>query len=301
MTSQGSILPQYIGIVQDTSLDFYNKSTNLLNTLGNYLTEINENIKFSKALVTTNVLSSYSILFNELEATNFTLPNYTVNNGNVTLNGVKILDNSFKQYFIEKYLSLSDEYKTVVNKGIQNGSYFAPFSDDIGYTTNPVFVLDNSTTPYFDVFNASNLIPLYIPTTLYNKTSLNEKVILKTFSYYADPLLKQNLKGLQSGTLNNNTAQLSHGTNLINDVLYYQRATNNYHDFLVVLQTTLDKIANFIIFFEGLNPKDQDPARSAFQFNYTITNLEQAQLAVDVLKNNLQQVILSTQAVLGSA
>ena len=40
MSSPNSLLPDYVGIVQATSLNFYNTSTNLLSTLGSYLAEI---------------------------------------------------------------------------------------------------------------------------------------------------------------------------------------------------------------------------------------------------------------------
>ena len=297
--STTSLLPDYVGIVQDTSLNFYNTSTNLLNTLGSYLAEINENIKFNKSLVTTNVLSAYTVLYNELNSTNFTVANYEVLNSKVLETGVKPLDNQFILYFIEKYLSLSDSYKTVINQGITNNSYFAPFSDDIGCTIETQTILDDSTIPYFDIYTQEYLYPINIPTTLLNKVSPNEKLILKTFSFYTEPLLKNNLYGLQIGNLNDKTAQTSHGTNLINDVLYYKRAVNNHHDFMVTMQVTLNVIADFILFFEGLNPKDQDPARKAVFYKYTITNMENLQVQVDALKNVLGQTILSSSTVLG--
>ena len=123
--SSTSLLPDYVGIVQNTSLNFYNNSTDLLNTLSNYLAEINENIKFNKSLVTTNVLSAYTVLFNELNTTSFTVPNYQLVNGKVQLDGVKTMDNQFALFFVEKYLSLLDSYKTTINKGITNNSFFA--------------------------------------------------------------------------------------------------------------------------------------------------------------------------------
>ena len=294
-----SLLPDYVGIVQDTSLDFYNNSTNLLNTMGNYLAEINENIKFNKSLVTTNVLSAYTLLYNELNSTNFTVANYNIVNGQVTQSGVKPLDNQFVLYFVEKYLSLTESYKTTINKGITNNSYFAPFSDDIGCTIETSTILDDNTVPYFDIFTTNKFYPINIPTTLLNKVSLNEKLILKTFSFYTDPLLRQNLLGLQNGTLNDNTAQTSHGQNLINDVLYYKRAVNNHTAFMTEMHVVLNVIADFILFFESLNPRDQDPARKAVFYKYTITNMENLHVQVDALKNVLSQTILSSSAVLG--
>ena len=294
-----SLLPDYVGIVQDTSLDFYNNSTNLLNTMGNYLAEINENIKFNKSLVTTNVLSAYTLLYNELNSTNFTVANYNIVNGQVTQSGVKPLDNQFVLYFVEKYLSLTESYKTTINKGITNNSYFAPFSDDIGCTIETSTILDDNTVPYFDIFTTNKFYPINIPTTLLNKVSPNEKLILKTFSFYTDPLLRQNLLGLQNGTLNDNTAQTSHGQNLINDVLYYKRAVNNHTAFMTEMHVVLNVIADFILFFESLNPRDQDPARKSVFYKYTITNMENLQVQVDALKNVLSQTILSSSVVLG--
>jgi len=299
MSSPNSLLPDYVGIVQATSLNFYNTSTNLLSTLGSYLAEINENIKFNRSLVTTNVLSSYTVLYNELNKTDFTVPDYQLVDGKIIPSGTKQLDNQFINYFIEKYLSLSESYRTTISKNITNNSFFAPFSDDIGFTIETSTILDDNTVPYFDIYTQNYFYPINIPTTLLNKVSLNEKTILKMFSFYGDPLLRNNLVGLQTGNLNANTAQTSHGTNLINDVLYYKRAVANHHDFMVAMQVTLNVISDFILFFEGLNPRDQDPERTAVYYKYNITNLEGVQVQVDSLKNVLDQVILSSSAVLG--
>jgi len=274
MSSPNSLLPDYVGIVQATSLNFYNTSTNLLNTLGSYLAEINENIKFNRSLVTTNVLSSYTVLYNELNKTDFTVSDYQLVDGKIIPSGTKQLDNQFINYFIEKYLSLSESYRTTISKNITNNSFFAPFSDDIGFTIETSTILDDNTVPYFDIYTQNYFYPINIPTTLLNKVSLNEKTILKMFSFYGDPLLRNNLVGLQTGNLNANTAQTSHGTNLINDVLYYKRAVANHHDFMVAMQVTLNVISDFILFFEGLNPRDQDPERTAVFYKYNITNME---------------------------
>ena len=47
MNEKVTLLPQYLSIVQDTSLSFYNKSTNILDAVGSFLSEVNENIKFN--------------------------------------------------------------------------------------------------------------------------------------------------------------------------------------------------------------------------------------------------------------
>jgi len=296
--SKVTLLPDYIGVVQNTSLDFYLKSTNLLNAIGNYLGELNENIKFSKSFVTTNVLSSYAALFNELNATDFTVENFKIENNQIVPDGTKMMDNTFKLFFIEKYQSLSQEYKLKVSSLIQNNNYFDNFSEDIGYITDVSSIMDNNVNPYFDIFNSYYAYQTSIPATLNNKISKNELVLLKTFGFYADTLLKKNLTGLQYGNLNTNTARTSHGTNLITDILYYQRAVANQQSFITELQVILDNISNFIFFFKQLNPRDLDPERKAILLKYTITNLEGLELKVDVLKNNLNKINLSSKQVL---
>ena len=300
MSSKTTLLPDYTSIVQNTSLDFYNKSTNLLNVLGSYLAEINEQIKFNKSLVTTDFVGAYASLYNTLASTNFTVNNFTVKDRTITANGTKPLDNTFILFFIEKYLSLSQQYKDRVT-ALSNSSYFEPFSDDIGTITDTDSILDNNVVPYFDIYNQQHLYPTYLPASLHNKVSNNELKTMKTFSLYADALLKVNLIGLQNGDLNLYSASTSHGTNLITDALYYKRAISNQHDFLVSIQVILGDINNFILFFKDLNPKDQDSNRYALLNKYTITNLEGLQLQVDNLKNNINKVILSTQDVLSTS
>lgn len=294
-----TLLPEYISVVQTTSLDFYNKSTNLLNAIGDYLAEINVNIKFSKGLVTTNVLSAYGVLFNELNTTDFTVENFKLQNDSVITDGVKTLDNIFKLFFIEKYLSLSDLYKEKVNIIASKTNYLAPFSDDIGYiTTDITCIIDNNVSPYFDTFNSKLPFQSSIPATLTKRISKEELILCKTFSYYTDALLKINLQGLQSGILNEFTAKLPHGSNLITDILYFRRAVINQQSFLTELQIVLGDISSFIQFFKDLNPRDQNPQYKAIFQKYTITNLEELEIKVDLLKNNLNKINLSSKEVL---
>lgn len=299
--SQTTLLPEYLGIIQNTTLDFYNKSTNLLDAYSDFLAELNENIKFTKGQVTVDMLVTYAALFNELNATNFTVENFILSNGNVIPSGEKTMNNSFKLYFIEKYLSLSKQYRDRIDALIQNNSYFTNFSDDIGYITDLNAIVDNNVSPYFDVYNQQLIYQTNLPATVDKKITTNNMVVLKTFSYYANALLKVNLQGLQEGSLNDYTATTSHGTNLINDIMYFKRAVANQQAFLTTIQDVLGDISSFILFFKDLNPQDQDPERQAVFAKYTITNLEGLQLKVDYLKNNLNKVALSSKTVLGVA
>lgn len=296
--SQTTLLPNYISLVQNTSLNFYLKSTNILDVLGGYLAEVEENIKFNKALVTTDMLSAYGELYNQLNATDFTIENFTVTNDEIEPNGEKALNNSFKLFFIEQYQSLSKQYKERVNSIIKNNNYFTNFSDDIAYITDIPTIMDNNVSPYFDVYNAQNMLAINIPNTINNKITRSEKIMLKTFSYYTDAMLKVNLQGLQTPGVNNQTARTAHGTNLITDILYFNRAVANHQAFLTEIQTLLGDISSFIFFFKDLNLRDKDPERKAVLYAYTITNLENLEAKVDSLKNYISKISLSTKEVL---
>lgn len=300
MSEKITLLPEYLSIVQDTSLDFYNKSTNILNAIKSFLAETNENIKFTKSLVTVNQLSAYGILFDELNKTNFTIENFTLDSqNNIVPDGTKMLSNDFKLFFIEKYQSLSAQYKLRVDNLIKNNVYFVKFSDDIGYITDTNSILDNNTVPFFDVYNQQTSVPTYLAASIDNKASYNEILNAKLLSYYTDILFKVNLQGLQTGNLSQETAKTAHGTNLINDILYYNRAVTNNQSILNELQVVLGEISSFIMFFKNLNPQDNDPERKAIFYKYSITNMEGLKVEVDVLKNNLAQLQLSSKQVLG--
>lgn len=294
MSSKITLLPEYISVVQNTSINFYNGSTNILTAIGSYLAELNQNIEFEKGLVTTNMLSAFGLLFNTLNASDFNVDDYDIN-GNKT--GTKTLDETFKLFFIEKYQSFSADYKAKIDTLISNNAYFIDFSDDIGYVSDTNTVFDCNVNPYYDTFDSAYFLPLNLPVTLVNKVSKNELRVLKQFSYYGDGLLKQNLKGLQNN-VNKGTAMLPHGTNLVTDILYYDRAHLNQLSILSTLKAILGEISDFILFFKQINPKDQDTDREAIFFKYTITNLEGLQQSVDILKNQLDKVKLSTISVL---
>ena len=53
------------------------------------------------------------------------------------------------------------------------------------------------------------------------------------------------------------------------------------------------------MFFKGFNPQDSNPERKAVCYKYTITNMEDLEISVDILKNNLKTIQLSSKFVLG--
>ena len=74
-----------------------------------------------------------------------------------------MMNNSFKMFFVEKYLSLSNDYKQRIDNVITNNQYFKPFSDDIGYITDTYSILDNNVIPYFDTFGLQHIRPSFLP------------------------------------------------------------------------------------------------------------------------------------------
>lgn len=305
MSYSTRLLPEYIDLVQNTSIDFYSNSTNILDAIGDYVAELNQSIEFEKSKVTTNQITSLGNLYNALNASNFVVPDFDTS-GIET--GVKQLDDTFKLLYIEKYQSLSKEYKKIVGDLITSNVYFKNFSDDVGFIADSVTVIDSNTSPYFDINNNLYFNPTNFAATVVSKVSKNEFLISSSFSKYNDALLKRNLQGLQPYTkirgvslpvVNKYTAKTAHGTNLVTDILYYDRIFVNQLSILVSLKTILGNLSNFILFFKLLNPKDQDSNRAATFFKYTITNMEGVEKSIDSLKNELVKVEVSTKRVLG--
>lgn len=294
MSYKTTLLPDYIDVVQNTSLQYYNNSTTLLSAFSNYLAELKLSIDFERCKVSTNAIASYGKLYNTLNFTNFKVPQY---NKDGTENGTKEMDDTFKLFFIEKYESLSDRYKEIVKSFITDNIMFNKFSDDVGIIGDTACILDNNTSPYYDIYQEKYFLMNSIPATLINKVSKNEIAILKTFSYNTDTLLRYCLSGIQEG-VDKNTAKTAHGKNLVTDILYYDRMIVAQLDILDKLQLILGNLYDFISFFKQLNPKDLDPERKAFFYKYTITNMEGLTKNVDVLKNDIDVVKNSIKQVL---
>ena len=304
MSYKTTLLPEYVDVVQATSINFYNTSTNILDAIGDYVGELNQSIEFEKSKVTTNYITSIGELFNALNSQNFLIENFASDG---TPTGVKQMDNIFKNFYIEKYLSLSKEYRAKVDKLIAGNVFFKNFSDDIGMIADRVSVMDSNVNPYYDVYDTTYFYPTNLPASVLNKISQDELNVSMMFSYYNDPLLKRNLQGLQSSKkvlgvnvplVNKLTAKTSHGTNLVTDVLYYDRVFVFQLSILNTLKTILGDLSSFILFIKQINPKDGDAERKAISFNYDL-EIEGLNQKVDLLKKQLDLAQYSSQQVLG--
>jgi hypothetical protein len=285
MSYKTTLLPDYIDVIQNTSIQYYNNTTTILSAFSNYIAELKLSIDFERAKTSTNVLSEYGKIYNLLNSTNFIVPQYD-NTG--TPISTKKIDDTFKLFFIEKYQSLSEQYKTIVSSIIQNNNLFVDFSDDVGIIGDTTCILDNNTSPYYDVYQDNYFILNSIPTTILNKISKPELSILKSASYTTDSLLRYSLSGIVNNT--KDTATTPHGNNLVTDILYFDRINYYQLDILDKLQLVLGNLYEFISFFKQLNPKDLDPERKSIFYKYTITNMEGISKNVDILKNDLNIV-----------
>jgi len=277
MSNKITLLPDYIDIVQQPSIDFYRTATDLLSTFNDYLGELNTSIEFEEGKVSPDVIQSTSLLYRQLNDSDF----------KITFDGKQYeFDNIFKLFYIEKFQTLTDDIKSLLTISFADTNiYFNNYSDDTGNITNDTSVVDNNTSPYFDKFDTTYNFPNSVPASLYNKISNNELQTSIEFNLKTDALLKLSLGGLQ-GNVDANTAKTAHGENLITDNLYVDRLLLFKDPINSQIKNVIGNMADFIQFFKNVNYRDQDSERSSFLFDYT-ASIEGASAQIDILKNKL--------------
>lgn len=281
MSNRITLLPDYIDIVQQPSVEFYRTATDLLSTFNDYLGQLNTSIEFEGSKVSPNVIQSTSLLYRQLNDSDF----------NITFSGEQYeFDNIFKLFYIEKFQTLTDDIQSLLTLTFADTNvYFNNYSDDTGNITNVTSVVDNNTSPYFDKFDTTYNFPNSIPASLYNKISNNELQTSINFNLKTDALLKISLFGLQ-GNVDINTAKTAHGENLITDNLYVDRLLLFKDPINSQIKNVIGNMADFIQFFKNVNYRDQDRERSSTLFDY-IANIEGAAARLDILKNKLNNPV----------
>ena len=277
MSNKVTLLPDYIDIVQQPSVDFYKNSTSLFETFKAYIGELNTSINFEKSKTETNIAESMAAIFKALNDNDF----------KVVVDEVEYnFDEGFKLYFIEKYQTLMASLKDFISETIgKDNVYFINYSDDIGNIANETSVVDNSTSPYFDTYDDLFNYPNSLPASLYNKVSNNELSTSIKLSLFTDALMKTNLGGIQS-TSDSNVAKTAHGDNLVNDNLYIDRLFLLKDPVKSKIKTVLNNMADFVQFFKGVNYKDKDSERNALDLIYSAT-IENVEVEIDLLKNKV--------------
>jgi len=274
MSYELSLLPNYLDTVILQDIDFYEKNTTLLTLFNDFLDILNQNIQYEKNKSSSNFLDGLVKIYKDLNDEKF------------TISGKKI-DIQNKNYYIEKYQSLSDKFKKAITDVLgANNVFFKNLSDDVGYIFDTHTVSDNSLIPFFDIFyNLTEYIPNNIPNTVFNKITDQNKQLQQNFAIKNDSILKNNLRGLVEYD-SSETSKTSHGFDLVTDYPYLERLVG-FSDVIkqtIFIELTTD-LGEYIYFLKNLNVRNQNDNKAVFlQYSCVLENVEQN---LDIFKNEI--------------
>lgn len=291
MSNKITLLPDYIDLVQEPSVEFYKAATNLMDAFTTYTGQLSVSVDFEKAKVTNNVIDSTAQLYKTLNDNDFKIT--------VDITSYEF-DNIFKLFYIEKFQTLTNSLKDLITSSFSGSNiYFTKYSDDIGNITNTTGIVDSNTSPYFDIEDIEFAYPNNVPASLYNKISRNELRTSINLSTLTDAVLKTHTRGIQ-GSVDKDTAKTPHSENLVTDNLYINRVFKYTDSVNSKLQNVIGNMADFITFFKEVNYRDQDRKRSAMFLTYN-SQVEGTSVAIDILKNKLDKSPPTTLTVAQSA
>jgi hypothetical protein len=285
MSYQTSLLPNYLDTVILQKTDYYKNNTNLLELFGDFLEILNLNLNYEKAKSSGDFLKDISEIYEKL------------NNDKFKIDGVDI-DIQNKNYYIEKYQSLSNNFKIIIENILEGKNiFFKELSDDVGTLVDSNTIVDNSIIPFFDIFyNETKNIPFNIPNTVFNKVTLQNKKIQKNFSLLNDAILKNNLKDIANYS-NTSINKSSHSSNLVTDYGYYERLLNFSEEIrqTIFVELTAD-LGEYIYFLKNLNIRNQDNNSAILlKFKATIEDVEEN---LDIFKNQIVSKAYKNNSVL---
>ena len=285
MSYQTSLLPNYLDTVILQKTDYYKNNTNLLELFGDFLEILNLNLDYEKAKSSGDFLKDISEIYEKL------------NDDKFKIDGVEI-DIQNKNYYIEKYQSLSNNFKEIIENILEGKNiFFKELSDDVGTLVDSNTIVDNSIIPFFDIFyNETKNIPFNIPNTVFNKVTLQNKKIQKNFSLLNDAILKNNLKDIANYS-NVSINKSSHSSNLVTDYGYYERLLNFAEEIrqTIFVELTAD-LGEYIYFLKNLNIRNQDNNNAILlKFKATIEDVEEN---LDIFKNQIVSKAYKNNSVL---
>ena len=285
MSYQTSLLPNYLDTVILQKTDYYKNNTNLLELFGDFLEILNLNLDYEKAKSSGDFLKDISEIYEKL------------NDDKFKVDGVEI-DIQNKNYYIEKYQSLSNNFKEIIENILEGKNiFFKELSDDVGTLIDSNTIVDNSIIPFFDIFyNETKNIPFNIPNTVFNKVTLQNKKIQKNFSLLNDAILKNNLKDIANYS-NVSINKSSHSSNLVTDYGYYERLLNFAEEIrqTIFVELTAD-LGEYIYFLKNLNIRNQDNNNAILlKFKATIEGVEEN---LDIFKNQIVSKAYKNNSVL---
>ena len=285
MSYQLSLLPNYLDTVILQKTDYYKNNTNLLELFDDFLEILNLNLDYEKAKSSGDFLKDITEIYEKL------------NNDKFKVDGVEI-DIQNKNYYIEKYQSLSNNFKDIIENILEGKNiFFKELSDDVGTLVDSNTIVDNSIIPFFDIFyNETKNIPFNIPNTVFNKVTLQNKKIQKNFSLLNDAILKNNLKDIANYS-NVSINKSSHSSNLVTDYGYYERLLNFAEEIrqTIFVELTAD-LGEYIYFLKNLNIRNQDNNNAILlKFKATIEDVEEN---LDIFKNQIVSKAYKNNSVL---
>jgi hypothetical protein len=285
MSYQTSLLPNYLDTVILQKTDYYKNNTNLLELFGDFLEILNLNLDYEKAKSSGDFLKDISEIYEKL------------NNDKFKVDGVEI-DIQNKNYYIEKYQSLSNNFKEIIENILEGKNiFFKELSDDVGTLVDSNTIVDNSIIPFFDIFyNETKNIPFNIPNTVFNKVTLQNKKIQKNFSLLNDAILKNNLKDIANYS-DSSINKSSHSSNLVTDYNYYERLVSFAEEITqtIFVELTAD-LGEYIYFLKNLNIRNQDNNNAILlKFKATIEDVEEN---LDIFKNQIVSKAYKNNSVL---
>jgi len=284
MSFKITALPDYLDTIVFQSTDFYEQNSNLLDIFSDYLTELNLNIGYEKGKSSGDILKNNNDFFKKLNDENF------------IIDGVQI-DEINKNYYIEKYNSLFSTIKDSVSTVISDSNiYFKNYSDDVGTLTDSSCILDDSIIPWYDIFNEDIEMPNNLNSTIFNKTSNNNKTLQLKFTKFNNAILKNNMKGIVDYTnVEISKSKKAHGSNLVTDYYYYKRLFLYKELIAQSIGQLLKGLGDYIFYIKNLNMRQNSYKATLFKYTAKIENVEQQ---IDILKNRISSTAYLTDAII---
>lgn len=282
MSFKVTALPEYLDTVVFQTSSFYENSSNLLDIFGDYLTELNLNINYEKGKSSGDIIKNNIEFFGKLNDNNFIFEG-------------KEIDEINKNYYIEKYNSLFSTIKNSVSAFLSDSNiYFKNYSDDVGILTDSTCILDDSIVPWYDIFNEDIEIPNNLNSTIFNKTSNNNKTLQLKFTKFNNAILKNNLKDIVDYD-NVETIKTAHGSNLVSDY-YYDKRLYEYKELLSQsIGQILKGLGDYILYIKNLNLRQNSYKATSLNFYAKVEDVDQQ---INILKDQITSTSFITNDIL---
>jgi hypothetical protein len=273
MSQLRTITPELVDINLSYSKEFLKKYSNYLDLVGGFIKELETAIKYRKTFVSSSVIEDKKAFFTDL------------------INKLANFNDEFSIYWHEQFQSLHDAFKADDAK-----EFFNKTSDSIGLITNTRNLVDDATSPVFDLVfsNTGGLPPLYLGANAYQKLSPQAKNMLSKASIIGNAVYRNNISMAQVKQQKSTDA---HGVNLVCDFQHYVRARDKIQaEATQKVVEAVKKRIKLVQFYstindvDGFNYRNYSNNQQKMEFAKLKLNVEKAEYEVDVLANRLRQI-----------